>query len=113
MALNNGSSSAPLDHSLGELFQCMWVVAYGLHCNDLVRGHEISIHLRQRHNIRGADDLRVRCCWEGCGSEMKKESITRHVQSTHLGIVYSCDTCNQNFTRTYGLELHKRNCPKP
>lgn len=116
MALNNnGSSSAPglSAHSLDELFQCMWVVEYGLHCNDLILGHNTSTHLRTCHGIRGADDLLFRCCWEGCNVVMKKESIARHVQAVHLGISYPCDTCNQKFTRTYNLEVHKRNCPTP
>ncbi|KAG2352262.1 hypothetical protein BDR07DRAFT_892023 [Suillus spraguei] len=100
-------------HSPDELFQCMWVGEYGLHCNDLIFGRDTSVHLRNCHGIRGADELLVRCCWEGCTETVKKESITRHVQAVHLGIAYPCNICNKAFTRTSNLEAHKRNCRIP
>lgn len=115
MAYNNGSSSAPglVAHSIDELFLCMWVVECGLRCNELIRGHDTSKHLRNCHGIKGADDLRVSCCWQGCNMVLNKEGLTRHVQGAHLKILYPCDTCNKMFTRTHNLDVHKRTCSTP
>ncbi|KAG1896891.1 uncharacterized protein F5891DRAFT_1051531 [Suillus fuscotomentosus] len=98
-------------HVINELFLCMWDDAYGLHCNAFVHGGDMATHLREAHGIRGPDNLPVLCRWEGCNAPMNKESLTRHVQGTHLGIRYPCNTCGRVFTRRYGLEVHQINCP--
>ncbi|OAX35983.1 hypothetical protein K503DRAFT_335546 [Rhizopogon vinicolor AM-OR11-026] len=74
-------------------------------------GHDVSTHLREVRNGHGSDDMLVYCTWNGCLRVFKKESLARHVQATHLLIRYTCDTCNQSFSRKYGLNVHKRTCP--
>ncbi|KAG1898503.1 uncharacterized protein F5891DRAFT_1043783 [Suillus fuscotomentosus] len=96
-------------HVLNELFLCMWDDEYGLHCNELVQGGNMATHLREFHGISGPEHLAVLCRWQGCNASMNKGSLTRHVQGTHLGIRYPCNTCGRVFTRIYGLEMH--HCP--
>ncbi|KAG2074420.1 kinase-like protein [Suillus decipiens] len=107
----SGSSTTrgPEHHSLGEIFQCMWVNGE-FHCNDLFCGHDLSSHLRGAHGIHGPGNRRVRCNWNVCNKELKKESLTRHVEEVHLEIGYSCD-CGASFSRKDTLSYHKKNCP--
>ncbi|OAX30802.1 hypothetical protein K503DRAFT_788231 [Rhizopogon vinicolor AM-OR11-026] len=106
------SSSAPVDgYSLDGLFQCWWDGQYGLHCNDLFHGNDLSAHLRDAHGIRGADKSFVCCQWDQCNSVMKKESLVRHVEERHLGIAYRCDTCGKkSYSRKDTLNRHKKTC---
>ncbi|OJA19530.1 hypothetical protein AZE42_06608 [Rhizopogon vesiculosus] len=108
------SSTLAHDHSLDELFQCWWDGEYGLHCNDLFRGNDLSAHLRDVHGIRGADKSPVCCRWNRCNLAMKKESIVRHVEERHLGIAHPCDTCGKkSFSRQDTLNRHKKTCSGP
>ncbi|KAG2352261.1 hypothetical protein BDR07DRAFT_1438574 [Suillus spraguei] len=103
MSSNNGFFPVPVS--------CMWNRPDGSRCDYLFFAHELSTHLREYHGIRGADKLRVHCCWNGCHKELKKESLSRHVEEKHLMIMYPCNTCNKTFTREYNLRHHKKNCP--
>jgi len=105
----SSTAMAPGTHSLNEMFQCMWSIANGLHCNGLIRGHNISSHLREAHGIHGSNKSRVRCTWNDCNREFNKESLSRHVEQVHLGIVYSCD-CGATFSRRVTLNNHRKNC---
>ncbi|KAG0696880.1 hypothetical protein DFH29DRAFT_836482 [Suillus ampliporus] len=97
-------------HSLEETFQCMWGGPYGLHCNDLIRGHDLQSHLREAHRIHGSDKLRVECKWSYCSKVFNKQSLSRHVEETHMGIVHLCD-CGKTFSRRDTLSKHKKRCP--
>ncbi|KAG1877093.1 hypothetical protein C8R48DRAFT_337903 [Suillus tomentosus] len=106
---NNGSPQH--FHSLGETFQCLWDGEFaGFHCNNLIFGYDTSSHLQDRHGIRGPDDLHVLCRFLGCNTMIEKKNLAWHVQANHFGIRYFCNTCNQPFTCTYNLEVHKRIC---
>lgn len=105
----SSTSPGPTGHSLGDLFQCMWNCPNGLHCNDLIRGRDISSHLRVVHGIRGHGKSHVNCLWHGCNMTLNKESLLRHVEEVHLRIVYSCD-CGKTFSRKDILSTHKRGC---
>ncbi|KAG2032693.1 hypothetical protein BDR03DRAFT_969253 [Suillus americanus] len=108
--LNESSTVlAPGVHSLDKPFQCMWDVAHRLHCNALIRGYNISSHLREVHGIHGSDKCRNMCIWNGCNRELKKESLLRHVEEVHLRIVYSCD-CGNTYSRRDTLNRHQRSC---
>ncbi|KAG2369025.1 hypothetical protein BDR07DRAFT_846536 [Suillus spraguei] len=92
------------------MFQCFWVCEHnGLHCNDLIRGHGVSAHLREVHGIHGPDKARVVCRWEHCGRELNKESLARHFEELHLGIAYWCE-CGVPFSRKDTLNRHKKTC---
>ncbi|OAX38202.1 hypothetical protein K503DRAFT_178418 [Rhizopogon vinicolor AM-OR11-026] len=111
--INNGYEPAfvpgPEVHSADEYFVCQRVGPTGMPCWHTIHGHDLSTHYLQVHNIRGSDNMLVHCAWNGCPIVLKKESLCRHVRSAHLLIKYTCDTCNQSFTRKYGLNVHK--CP--
>lgn len=51
--------------------------------------HTISFH------IRGSENGRVTCQWQGCNVQLKRESITKHVLNTHLGRKYGCTICGK------------------
>lgn len=97
-------------HSSDEIFECQWLDPSGP-CNHEFSRQSISDHLRQFHGIRGADTMRVRCYWHGCGKELNRGNLLRHVKETHLSISYPCDTCNRRFTRQYNLNQHQTTCP--
>ncbi|KAG1841122.1 hypothetical protein DFJ58DRAFT_77755 [Suillus subalutaceus] len=103
------SASGPGQHLLGDMFQCMWHCGNGLHCNALIRGHNLSAHLREAHGIEGSDMTRVWCLWNSCNREFNKESLSRHVEEVHMGIVHACG-CGAVFSRKDTLAKHKRTC---
>ncbi|KAG2126658.1 hypothetical protein BD769DRAFT_1461326 [Suillus cothurnatus] len=105
----SGSSASQTGHSLDETFQCMWSSAhgYGLHCNALICGRNLSVHLREAHGIYGADKDRVVCQWEFCNKELNKESLTRHLEETHMGIIHRCQ-CGSTFSRRDTLNKHMK-----
>ncbi|KAG2124514.1 hypothetical protein BD769DRAFT_874711 [Suillus cothurnatus] len=106
--LSNSSALNP-DHSLDEVFQCMWGYPGGLHCNALFRGHNLSAHLREVHGINGTDKTRFLCQWDSCVREFNKESLVRHVEELHMRIVYSCK-CGNTFSRRDTLNKHRTTC---
>ncbi|KAG1781232.1 kinase-like domain-containing protein [Suillus placidus] len=106
----NYSSGADHEgHSLKEIFLCKWDGPDGLPCRDLIFGHQISYHLREVHGIRGSDKSPVWCMWAGCNKQLNRESLSKHVEEIHLGIVYSCD-CGNAYSRTDILERHRKTC---
>ncbi|KAJ8584900.1 hypothetical protein M405DRAFT_884094 [Rhizopogon salebrosus TDB-379] len=107
------SSSPAHTHDLNEIFQCLWDGHYGLHCNDLFCGHNLSAHLREVHHIHGADKTPLYCLWNGCGLVLNKESLSRHVEERHLGIAYRCDTCGKSYSRRDTLNKHMKTCSGP
>ncbi|KAG1824038.1 hypothetical protein EV424DRAFT_1396664 [Suillus variegatus] len=40
------------------------------------------------------------CHWDGCGKEMQKESISRHIVTVHLSDKMKCGSCGKQFTRS-------------
>ncbi|KAG2069598.1 hypothetical protein BDR04DRAFT_1232090 [Suillus decipiens] len=95
-------------HSLEEMFPCLWDSGWqSLRCNALIRGHELSTHLREVHGIHGPDNCRVSCLWKSCNTEFNKESLARHIEETHMRIAYKCD-CGSTFSRRDTLTRHKK-----
>ncbi|KAG2033893.1 hypothetical protein BDR03DRAFT_966423 [Suillus americanus] len=86
----------------------MWDVQPGLHCDALIRGHDLHAHLREAHGIHGSDLTRFFCLWRSCHKELNKESLV-HLEEMHLGIRYYRD-CGADFLRRDTLWRHKRTC---
>ncbi|KAG2101122.1 hypothetical protein BD769DRAFT_1508391 [Suillus cothurnatus] len=106
--VSNRSASEP-GHSLNETFQCMWNCPGGVHCNDLIRGFELSAHLRETHGIHGSDKSRLWCLWNSCHKEVNKESLVRHVEEIHMRIEHMCG-CGASFSRKDTLNRHRKSC---
>lgn len=103
-------------HSLDETFHCWWDSVWGLHCNDLFCGNNLSAHLQEVHQIHGvSDESRVYCRWNQCNLELNKESLVGHIEEKHLGVVHSCqcDTCGKSFSHKDTLSRHKMACSGP
>ncbi|KAG2749958.1 hypothetical protein P692DRAFT_20730885 [Suillus brevipes Sb2] len=90
------------------MFQCYWVCANGLRCNALIRGYNLSTHLREVHGVHGSDKSRVPCCWMSCNMELNKESLTRHIEEVHLMIAHQCVSCGATFSRRDTLSRHNK-----
>ncbi|KAG1736819.1 hypothetical protein EDB19DRAFT_1024344 [Suillus lakei] len=105
----DSTAPGPGTHSLEELFQCMWGYPHGTYCNALIRGYNLATHLREVHGIHGPDKLRLECKWNGCDRELNKESLVRHVEECHIGIVFDCK-CGKTFSRKDTLGRHKKTC---
>ncbi|KAG2741908.1 hypothetical protein P692DRAFT_20851013 [Suillus brevipes Sb2] len=86
----------------------MWSGPYGLHCNDLIRGYQLSAHIREVHGVHGSDKTRVTCHWHSCNMEFNMESLSRHIAEVHLCITYPCDTCGSAFWRRDTLNRHMK-----
>jgi hypothetical protein len=71
-------------HFLDEMFLCSCGIGdYGLHCSESFSGHNLSAHLREAHNIHGADKAPVFCPWNGCGLGLPTESLYAHLREAH------------------------------
>ncbi|KAG9315156.1 hypothetical protein JVU11DRAFT_4279 [Chiua virens] len=86
---------------------CFWATAHGP-CNKAVLGSEFAEHLRSCHDITVADGVQLNCLWSGCSTELKKESLMRHIQEKHLEWRYACPVCGERFTRNYTRQNHLR-----
>ncbi|KAG1828527.1 hypothetical protein EV424DRAFT_510203 [Suillus variegatus] len=70
---------------------------------------EVAKHL-QLHGVKpGGDKEKILCQWEGCGKEMKKESISRHIIAVHLDNKTECDSCGKKFARLDSKRRHLKN----
>jgi len=97
--------------SVNRYYTCGWVTGQSI-CDHSVRGPDFSEHLRQNHGVTGPEKMKLMCCWRGCGCIMNKESVTRHVQETHLNWKYSCPVCSEEFTRNHTMINHKKHCSR-
>ncbi|KAH0833173.1 hypothetical protein J3R83DRAFT_12201, partial [Lanmaoa asiatica] len=84
---------------------CCWSTPQGI-CCALIKGRDFPEHLRTNHGIIGPEKALLRCYWVDCFAEMKKESLTRHVQERHLELRYQCPNCPEQFTRSYTMHNH-------
>jgi hypothetical protein len=82
-------------------------LAGGLHCALPLYGSARSIksHLRM-HGYRHLQREAVQCPWMGCARTLQWMSIPRHIQSTHLGVRFTCLNCGKQYTRPKGLAIH-------
>ncbi|KAG1740835.1 uncharacterized protein EDB91DRAFT_1029286, partial [Suillus paluster] len=65
-----------------------------------VEKSEVAKHLHIAHGVKpGGDKNVMSCSWDGCGKEMKKESISRHIVAVHLSKKTECTSCGKQFAR--------------
>ncbi|KAG1851333.1 hypothetical protein DFJ58DRAFT_661680 [Suillus subalutaceus] len=71
---------------------------------------EVGKHLQVLHGIKsGGDKDKMLCRWDGCGKEMKKESISRHIVAVHLTNKTECGSCGKQFARLDSKLRHLKN----
>ncbi|KAI6015379.1 hypothetical protein BKA83DRAFT_689287, partial [Pisolithus microcarpus] len=87
--------------------ECGWVTVHNV-CGVLVPGESFSVHLREAHGVFGNDKTKFECQWVGCGLQMNKESVGRHVTEAHLSYRYPCTHCGEVFSRKNTLNRHVR-----
>ncbi|KAG0703330.1 hypothetical protein DFH29DRAFT_771318, partial [Suillus ampliporus] len=77
---------------------CRWDESCGWHL--AVEKSEVAKHLQIVHGVKsGGDKDKMPCSWDGCGKEMKKESISRHIVAVHLSKKTACASCGKQFAR--------------
>lgn len=88
---------------------CRWG---GGSCTSLLASDksEVGKHLQFIHGVKsGGDKEKVSCIWDGCGKEMKKESISRHIVAVHLTNKTECGSCGKQFARLDSKLRHLKN----
>lgn len=71
---------------------------------------EVAKHLQIHHGVKiGGDKDKMSCNWDGCGKEMKKESISRHIVAVHLSNKTMCSSCGKQFARLDSKLRHLKN----
>lgn len=71
---------------------------------------EVARHLQLHHGVKiGGDKDKMTCNWDGCGKEMKKESISRHIVAVHLSNKTECSSCGKQFARLDSKLRHHKN----
>ncbi|KAH7884667.1 hypothetical protein F5I97DRAFT_1485204 [Phlebopus sp. FC_14] len=84
---------------------CGWW-SNGRTCNAIVRGGDISAHLRL-HGVW--DQTRYTCLWGDCDrGEFNRDCLIRHIQEKHLEWKWICVRCDAIFTRRSVLNRHLR-----
>ncbi|KAF8132005.1 hypothetical protein EV363DRAFT_1260609 [Boletus edulis] len=74
--------------SSGRSVMCEWVSEDGPMpvCYQTITRKTLSMHLAE-HGIRNMPRNHiVQCHWQGCGAQMKRQGITRHVREVHMGL---------------------------
>ena len=88
--------------------QCCWEEDNSP-CPLWIRGDKSSInaHIQKWHGGKpGGDKFQVDCRWSACGKSMLKESIARHIVTTHLGEVWECQGCGKEVVRNDAYGRH-------
>lgn len=98
-----------MDDMDDTLSLCRW--SGGSCCSFLtVDKSEMVKHLQIHHGVKpGGDKDRMTCNWDGCGKEMKKESISRHIIAIHLSNKTECGSCGKQFARFDSKLRHLKN----
>ncbi|KAF5313911.1 hypothetical protein D9619_013068 [Psilocybe cf. subviscida] len=67
---------------------CEWIIASGQVCQEFkMNGELLREHCRAVHGVtasKAASGEKVQCRWDGCGQEMDKGGLDRHIHEVHL-----------------------------
>ncbi|KAG6375746.1 hypothetical protein JVT61DRAFT_2595 [Boletus reticuloceps] len=82
---------------------CRCVTVHGDDCGAILPADRILVskHLRDEHALGGGNSKqRVTCPWRDCSRHVLRESLIRHVLSTHLRLLtWVCPACLKVFAR--------------
>ncbi|KIJ18953.1 hypothetical protein PAXINDRAFT_8315 [Paxillus involutus ATCC 200175] len=93
--------------------ECRWLGGPPCDGSAPGRNREMAEHLRMYHHFVGHERDSVRCEWENCTRVMQRMNIPRHIVSTHLLEVASCQFCGKRFSRPDVVARHERTCIGP
>lgn len=99
-SMNNTDSASSL---------CRWG---GVSCSSLLTfdKSEVGKHLQLKHGVKsGGDKEKMTCSWDGCGKEMNKESISRHIVAVHFSNKPEYCSCGKQFARLDSKLRHRKN----
>ncbi|KAH7919086.1 hypothetical protein BV22DRAFT_1051291 [Leucogyrophana mollusca] len=82
--------------------QIVWCDGVMMHKDDLLVEGGNSVW----HHVGAGDKQEICCRWEGCGTKLKKESLARHILSTHLSIKSACSNCRTELARDDAWRRH-------
>ncbi|KAG9312293.1 hypothetical protein JVU11DRAFT_7599 [Chiua virens] len=63
---------------------CQWQYLGMPICGEDITRESVPAHLATHGIHKMHKDRVVQCCWQGCGSFVKRESMTRHCREVHL-----------------------------
>ncbi|KAI5995100.1 hypothetical protein EDD15DRAFT_2256807 [Pisolithus albus] len=89
-----------------KYYQCGWVALDNVGC-PRPRGIVLR-HLREAHGVFGNGKTQFKCRWVGCGLQMNKESVGRHVAEAHPSYTHPCTHCGGVFSHKNTLNRHVR-----
>jgi hypothetical protein len=85
-----------------DFYCCAWDLD-GSPCGMWIGGEKRDIreHLQKWHGVKkGLDKDRISCLWWGCETRpLRKESLSRHIRSVHLGLRWKYLCCGNLYTR--------------
>ncbi|KAH7883375.1 hypothetical protein F5I97DRAFT_1814951 [Phlebopus sp. FC_14] len=89
-----------------HFYKCCWE-----NCGQWMPGdrEQLELHLKYKHEVllKGDPWSPTTCRWTGCGGELKKNSLLRHIE-IHLGLHWRCSLCSQEYTRADSVSSHIR-----
>lgn len=91
---------------------CRWDDGGGVSCSSRLTfdKSEVGKHLQLKHGVKsGGDKEKTTCNWVGCGKEMNKESISRHIVAVHLSNKPEYCNCGKQFARLDSKLRHLKN----
>ncbi|KAI9572366.1 hypothetical protein HD554DRAFT_1677396 [Boletus coccyginus] len=106
------SPANPTQAPLNTVHICQCVTG-GSPCNAAVGGSTLAVrrHLKRAHGFCCVGKDRVTCLWPGCGKEMQRQSIPRHIVSCHFRAGVLCVECSAPLSRRDVRFSHAKACP--
>jgi len=113
------SNAGTVADAQADVLRCMLSTAvspFGEHILPCGEGFadldELMNHIRDRHGLRGPDNMRLDCVWltngvHLCGENIRKSGHKRHI-ATHLGLKVACHhhRCGKEYSRIDTLRKH-------
>lgn len=98
----------PILHRHQYYYPCQWRDGNKL-CNYIIQAdpRQLSSHLKEHHGVQGGPSEIHRCLSAECSMHLRRNSFTRHITSSHLGVKFRCLNCLTEFTRRYYARAHQ------
>ncbi|KAF8418250.1 hypothetical protein L210DRAFT_408442 [Boletus edulis BED1] len=83
-----------------SVHECLWATSGGP-CGMWIIGSRprVGAHIRKWHPVQNHTKSTAECLWYGCAKTMLKDSINRHVVTSHFKEAFHCQGCDEEFSR--------------